>query len=240
MDSKELLLELFFQNDIYLFELEDIWNEKKEMIKTLDEVFKLNKSQDYVILANVIYILSQDNYETRLNYFVQENENIDIKSSEVFCRDNKMLAAAGLWYNLSFFTMAYNWMHLIDSRIEKESNNDNIIEITFDTDKYEYFEAASTEGLRGFGDLKIITDIGKLEMMYDNEDNELYFCIYLEDNAVNKKFSIEIQYHYNDEKEERRAVINHETGAQKAYSKAETIELGERGIAITSVIVKNR
>lgn len=227
---QKTLYDMAAEEDFYYLDIDSYCKNNEEKLKKCVNIFKIQDEKSDFILETAKYLIAKRfaNFET-----ITKPDNFE---------QYKKLVLACFIFDLSFFSMCWNYMMLEKHHIEiKAQRTNSVFSVdfasinNFNVYDYQEYKAAGSEGIRKFGNDHEISGFGKIGQMCDNTDKEYQFYIELEEAAASKKFTVEIEFKNKDENYKVKIIS---LGDGKKLLRSDCVEVSDIYSGIHNLIIK--
>lgn len=211
LEIAKILNGIMTENRFSIIDRDNCHNEHEQKINSMQNIFELKEKSDFTYLYAVAELLS-DVPDAVKRFLINENEDSAFaKDATNPSREDKLLMATALEENIEFFSMAWNWVSIVEAEIGEKSvsnrNNSvmpvpNIANKNFswyrEINEEVYVSAAGSPGLKNITHLEI-DNIGNIEIQGNEEDQLLTFVVFLKHGMEKNKFELSIEFEINGE-----------------------------------------
>lgn len=240
-EISDVLNTIMRENNFSILERDNCHTKNKQVINSMQKIFELKSKYDYTCLYAIADLLS-DNCDNVFKYLLDENK-YNFEDVIIPTRQDKLLVATALEENLEFFSMAYNWVSLVEARIESSTKKEINTFRTYGIVRHIEYIAASTPGWKLLGDENgyvIPSNIGRLYLRCSSSEFRLEFIVSITSDYVNQNFDLEIGFSIGDEEKRRSIIISHNKGEEANQSEViENVDL-QHGISNLTVKIINK
>ena len=214
MTNKERLLileSIRTKNDFFPIDEENCREKNASMIENMEKIFDLKSSMDYTCLLALIELWADDDIVEDIKEFLLQENSYSMNKVRQPDWNTKLLVTTALVDNPLFFSMAWNWSQIIESKVQE-----NRKKLDAESDDPWFMRIAASTGNTQFGE-KPLDGLGTIFIDCREKYKEFYVGIKLNDSVLGKEFIVTQRIKMKDTDKEFEAHIK-TNGRQILYS----------------------